>query len=150
MLARRASLVAIALAIVAAMALCAGLAGCGGDTTLKDGTYTGTSSVMEDYDGIGSGYGVVTITIRDGAITACTFVTYEKDGTLKDANYGKTLNDNQAFYAMAQKAVAACDEYAAALVAAGSLDGVDAISGATVNYDQFCEAVDDALAQARG
>ena len=32
----------------------------------------------------------------------------------------------------------------------GSLDGIDAISGATINYNEFVEAVDNALKQAEG
>ena len=49
------------------------LTGCGGDVTYKDGTYTGQSEVHESEDGTdnGNGYGVVTITIKDGAISEC-------------------------------------------------------------------------------
>jgi len=45
--------------------------------------------------------------------------------------------------------LAACDEYAKQLVENGQLDGIDAISGATINYDEFVEAVDNALSQAQ-
>ncbi|MDO4890970.1 MAG: FMN-binding protein [Coriobacteriaceae bacterium] len=128
---------------------CLGLSACGGGGELKDGTYTGQSSNFEGDAVDGAGYGVATITIKDGAITDCTFETYELDGNKKDENYGVSLSGNQNKYTKAQNAVKACPEYAKALVEAGSLDGVDTISGATVNYDQFCEAVDDAMAQAR-
>ena len=128
------------------------LAGCGGQKTYTDGTYTGQSEVYQSEDGSeeGNGYGVATVTIAGGQITECVFTTYEPDGTLKDSEYGKKQGDvaNKDFYNKAQKAVAACDEYAAMLVANGGTDGLDAISGATINYNEFLEAVDKALAQA--
>ena len=34
------------------------------------------------------------------------------------------------------------------LVQNGQLDGIDAISGATINYDEFVEAVNNALKEA--
>ena len=136
--------------LVSCLALCClGLVACGGGGEVKDGTYTGQSSEFEGDAVDGAGYGVATITIKDGVITECTFETFELDGNKKDENYGKSLAGNRNKYTKAQNAVNACPEYAKALVEAGSLDGVDAISGATVNYDQFREAVEDALAQAR-
>ena len=73
------------------------------------------------------------------------------DGTLKDENYG--MEDgriaNKDYYNKAQKANAACAEYASMLVQNGQLDGIDAISGATINYDEFREAVENALAGAK-
>ena len=136
--------------------LCAAmLAGCGDSkkkVTYKDGTYTATSSVFVNDDGSndGNGYGTVTLTIKDGKITECTFQTYEEDGTLKDEEYGKQNGEvaNRDYYNKAQKAVAACDEYAKMLVANEGLDGLDAISGATVNYNEFKEAVQLALDEA--
>ena len=130
------------------------LAGCGA-AEYNDGTYTAQSSVyegLEDEDGDegGDGYGVVTITLRDNVIVDCEFTTYMLDGTVKDENYGTQNGEiaNQDYYNKAQKAVAACDEYASMLVANGSLDGIDAISGATINYKEFVEAVNNALDQA--
>ena len=35
------------------------------------------------------------------------------------------------------------------LIANGQLDGIDAISGATINYNEFVEAVEDALSKAQ-
>ena len=139
----------VILALYALLAL-AFLTACGG-SSYADGTYTGTSSVYEgDDDGSGAGYGVATLTIQDGAITACTFETFEPDGTLKDEDYGKENGEiaNKDFYNKAQKALAACDKYAEALVSAGNIKDVDAISGATVNYSEFKEAVGLALKQA--
>ena len=128
------------------------LAGCGATKNYADGTYEGKSSVFENEDGSedGNGYGVVTITIKDGKISDCTYQTFEPDGKLKDSEYGKKQGEvaNKDFYNKAQKAVAACDQYASMLVANGQLDGIDAISGATINYNEFLEAVDDALAKA--
>ncbi len=125
------------------------LAGCGSES-YKDGTYTGKSSVYEE-DGQGDGYGEVTITIKDGAITACDFKTYEKDGTLKDEDYGKQNGEiaNQDYYNKAQKALAGANEYGKMLVETGDFHAIDSISGATISYNQFMEAVDDALYQAK-
>ena len=131
----------------------AGITACGGAKSYKDGTYTAQSSVYENDDGTddGNGYGEVTLTIAGGKVTACEFKAYEPDGTLKDENYGKVNGEvmNQDFFNKAQKATAACDEYARMLVEAqGDVMQVDTISGATVNFNAFMEAVDEALAQA--
>jgi major membrane immunogen (membrane-anchored lipoprotein) len=127
------------------------LTGCG-SKNFADGTYTGQSSVYEsDEDGgNGNGYGVVTITIKDNTITECTYETYEPNGTLKDSDYGMQNGEvaNRDYYNKAQKAIAACEKYAENLVETNDVSEVDAISGATINYDNFQEAVKDALAQA--
>ncbi|MDR1914474.1 MAG: FMN-binding protein [Clostridiales bacterium] len=121
------------------------LTGCGG-ASYSDGTYMGISS--EDEEGA---YGEVTITIKDSKITDCQFVTWQRDGSIKDEEYGKVNGEisNQDYYDKAQFAVAAMKQYAEGLVAPGSLDDIDAISGATIAYDQFTEAVKDALTQAK-
>jgi major membrane immunogen (membrane-anchored lipoprotein) len=128
------------------------LMGCGGKSYV-DGTYTGQSSVYvsDEDDDNGNGYGVVTITIKDGQITGCVYETYEPDGTLKDSNYGMQDGEvaNRDYYNKAQKAVAACEKYAASLVETNDVDEVDAVSGATINYNNFKEAVRDALKQAQ-
>ena len=130
------------------------LTGCGNsNVTYKDGTYEGKSSVYESEDGSddGNGYGVVTIIIENGQITECTFQTYEVDGTLKGEDYGKEDGRiaNKDYYNKAQKANAARAEYANMLVANGQLNGIDAISGATINYNEFVEAVENALEEAK-
>ena len=137
-------------AVLAAITI---LTGCGGgSTTYKDGTYEGKSSVFQNDDGTddGNGYGVVTLTITDGKISDCTYKTYEVDGTEKGEDYGKEDGRiaNRDYYNKAQKANAACEEYAKMLVQNGQLKGIDAISGATINYNEFVEAVNDALGQA--
>ncbi len=143
----------IALAAMAVIMTAGMITGCGGKkASYKDGTYEAQSSVYENDDGTddGNGYGVVTLTISDGKISDCSFVTYEKDGTLKDEEYGKEDGRiaNKDYYNKAQKANAACAEYASMLVQNGQLDGIDAISGATINYKEFKEAVEEALKQA--
>ncbi len=136
--------------MAAALAL---LAGCGSaDVAYKDGTYEARSAEYINDDGSeeGNGYGIVTVTIKDGAIADCTFRTYELDGTEKGKDYGMKSGSiaNKDFYNKAQKAVGACERYAEQLVLAGKPDGVDAISGATINYQQFVEAAEAALSQA--
>ena len=124
-----------------------------GNKSYADGTYSAQSQEYvndEDDSTAGNGYGVVELTISGGEISACTFKTYELDGSLKDEEYGKENGEiaNKDFYNKAQKALAACDKYAQQLVEKGDIKEVDAISGATVNYNEFKEAVDLALKQA--
>ena len=129
------------------------LTACGGkEVSYQDGTYEGKSAVYEgeEEDGAGNGYGVAKVTITNGAITDCTFMTYDEDGTEKGEDYGKEDGRiaNRDYYNKAQKANAARDEYASMLIENGQLDGIDAISGATINYHEFVEAVENALAEA--
>ncbi|MDR2144225.1 MAG: FMN-binding protein [Treponema sp.] len=117
------------------------LAGCG-KKEYRDGTYTGKSGPDDN-----GAFGEVTLTIAGGKISACSFVTRQKDGSIKDENYGKINGEisNQSYYEKAQLAVEAMKKYAADLGRAGSLDGVEAVSGATIAYNQFVEAVEEAL-----
>ena len=129
------------------------LAGCSGSASYTDGTYEGKSELFEDNeDGDGEGYGVVSLTISGGVITDCSFSTFQLNGEPKDTEYGKEggVIANQDYYNKAQRAVQACDQYAQQLVETGSLKDVDAVSGATINYNQFQDAVTDALNQAKG
>jgi major membrane immunogen (membrane-anchored lipoprotein) len=121
------------------------LSGCGG-ASYKDGVFTGKSG--EDDDGA---YGEATVTIEKGEIADCQFVTWQKDGSVKDGNYGKVNGEisNQDFYDKAQLAVKAAAQYAEQFKQTRKLSEVDAVSGATVSYDQFLEATQNALAQAR-
>lgn len=147
----------IVIFLTAAMTAAAYLSGCGSSASYKDGTYSGKSSTFTNDDGTdeGNGYGEVSITIKDGSITACDYKTYTVDGTLKGEDYGKQDGEikNRDYYNKAQKALAAADQYAKELVSYGKTsdikNNVDAISGATINYDHFLEAVDDALDQAK-
>lgn len=137
--------------LLAAGAAALTLAACG-DKTYKDGTYKGRSAeyITDDDDGASNGYGEVEIVIKDGKISECSYMTYETDGTPKGDDYGKKDGEikNQGFYNKAQKANAARDNYAKQLVAKGDIEEVDAVSGATINYNEFVEAVNDALSQA--
>ncbi|MCR4672694.1 MAG: FMN-binding protein [Lachnospiraceae bacterium] len=148
-----------ALTVLLTAAMIAGtMAGCGGsgkNVSYKDGTYTGVSETHENEDEddvAGNGYGMVEITIKDNVITDCVYTTYELDGTQKDENYGKGSDGsvaNRDYYNKAQKALAACEQYAVQLVETNSLDEVDAISGATINYEEFKQAVTEALKEAQ-
>jgi major membrane immunogen (membrane-anchored lipoprotein) len=121
------------------------MAGCG-NGAYKDGVYTGRSG--EDDTGA---WGEVKITIGAGKISGCEFITWQKDGTIKGDDYGKINGEisNQVYYDKAQLAVAAMKKYAAAYLASGSLKDVEAVSGATIAYNQFFEAVEHALETAR-
>ena len=142
-----------ALALGLALILAAlALTGCGGPANYRDGTYEGKSEPHEgDEEGNGDGYGVVNLTLKDNQIVDCTFATYDLNGDLKDENYGMSDDEvmNRDFYNKAQKAIAAIPVYAAQLVETGDIKKVDVISGATFNYNDFKDAVRDALNQAR-
>ena len=117
----------------------------------KDGIYTGKSGIYSgDEEGNGNGYGEVTITVKDNEITACEFKTYEENGTLKDDDYGKIDGEikNRDYYNKAQKAIKGSEEYAKAIVGKIDPEEVDSISGATFSYDQFTDAILDALDKA--
>jgi major membrane immunogen (membrane-anchored lipoprotein) len=119
-------------------------AGCG-KRSYADGSYTGKSGPDDD-----GAFGEATVTITGGKITGCVFVTRQKDGSIKDENYGKINGEisNQSYYEKAQLAVEAMKKYAADLGRSGRLDGVAVVSGATIAYNQFNEAVEEALEQA--
>lgn len=136
-----------------AVGLTIALTACGGSVSYKDGVYTGQSQVWEDEEeGNGNGYGVAEVTITDGKISACTFTTYEPDGTKKEGEAYGMVNGkigNQDYYNKAQRALAANEVYAEQLVNVGNVDGVDLVSGATISYSEFQEAVQNALDQAK-
>lgn len=112
----------------------------------KDGTYTAQSS--PDWRG---GVGEINLTILEGKIVKADYRGIQKDGKPKDADYGKTNGkiENPEFYKKAQVAVKASAQYGPQLLEKQSLDEVDAISGATVSYQQFMEAGQKALDQAK-
>lgn len=122
------------------------LTGCGGGRKLKDGVYSGQSSP----DGRGA-VGEITLEIEDGKIVNAEYQTRMKDGNLKDEDYGKVdgVITDEAQYEKAQTAVRAMPEYAAALVETQDTAKVDAISGATNTHNQFVEAANNALAEAK-
>ena len=113
----------------------------------KDGTYKAVSGIKDDW----GGYAEVTITVKDGKITDCEFLSYEKDGTLKGEDYGKTdgVIKNAGLYKIAQDAINKAAKYGPKLVETQQLDKVDAIAGATASYELFENVVGIVLKQAK-
>ena len=134
---------------VIAIAVCLAICGCssGGAQSaagnLKDGSYIGQSSVL-DANVDGDGYVVVSIKVADGKLADASFEAYEPDGTLKDKDYGK----DGAYYAVAQKALSAGDDYLEQFKETGDPQAIDAVSGATYLHDMFVEAAQGALDEA--
>lgn len=133
----------------------AGCAGSGGvsvdkDAVLKPGTYTGQSSESDDEDG--GGYAVVKLTIgENNEVENVDFETFESNGESKHSDSYGMINgkvSNQDYYDKAQAAIAACDEYVQQYMETKDLDQIDAVSGATISYNQFKEAVSIALQKA--
>jgi major membrane immunogen (membrane-anchored lipoprotein) len=124
------------------------LTGCASvDTDIRDGgyadgTYTGKSQPDDD-----GSYGQVSLTIAGNDVTAVTFTLRLKDGSEKGEDYGKTNGKvvDIPTYRKAQAGIAAAPKYAAQLVETDDLSGVDAITGASLSYRQFTQAVTDAL-----
>lgn len=115
---------------------------------MHDGEYVGQSNPDEQ-----GAIGTVTITVKDGKITATNYETVTKDGAEKDADYGKTKQGevgNEEFYKRAQAAVASYDQYAAQLTEKQDPTEVDTISGATVAHSQFLQAAVRAVLAAQG
>jgi len=112
----------------------------------KDGTYTAKSSPDER-----GAVGEITLVIEKGKITKAEYKGVMKDGKIKGIDYGKTNGkiENQEFYNKAQNAVRATASYPAKLVELQDAAKIDAVSGATVSYNQFAEAVKKALEQAK-
>lgn len=112
----------------------------------KDGTYTAQSSPDER-----GAIGEITLVIEKGKIAKADYKGIMKDGKIKDTDYGKTNGkiENQDFYNKAQNAVRAAASYPAKLVETQDVDKIDAVSGATVSYNQFAEAVKKALEKAK-
>ena len=105
----------------------------------KDGIYTVESSLDENF-----GKSVLTLTIRDKKIIAAEFAGYDLFGKIKDENYG-SLASTVADYQKAQAAVDAMKIYSDKLVETQDLSKVDAISGATISYNQFVETTKRAV-----
>lgn len=113
--------------------------------TYKDGTYTAKSSPDER-----GAVGEITVTIQQGKITQADYKGIQKDGKIKDVDYGKTNGkiENPEFYKKAQQGLKGAMTYGPRLVETQDLDKVDSISGATLSYKQFSEAGHKALDQA--
>ena len=111
-------------------------------TGAKDGTYTVDSSRDDKL-----GYSTLTLTIKDGKITAADFHGVDLLGNVKDEGYGSLLGEGD--YKKAQVAVKAIDTYPKQLVETQDLKKVDAISGASISYGQFVETVTKAVDDAK-
>lgn len=109
----------------------------------KDGIYTIESSLNEEF-----GKSVLTLTIKDKKITAASFTGYDLFGNVKDKNYGSLTGKDSDDYKKAQVAVDAIKIYPQQLVETQDLSKVDAISGATISYDQFVETTLRAVEEA--
>ncbi len=112
-----------------------------GSTTLKDGTYTG------EIKGDGSSKAVVEIVVKEEKIVACVFESYDKEGKLKDQNYGE--GSGEANYKLAQKAFQGMQKYPEMLLEVQNVEDVEAVSGATISHKQFVAAVKEALKNAK-
>lgn len=109
---------------------------------LKDGTYTGKSS--EDDFG---GHMEVTITVADGKISDTEIKNLQKDGSEKGEDYGKEAGEEG--HKTAQMTLEASQTYGQELTEKGSVEEVEAVTGATQSYNQFVEAANDAINQAK-
>lgn len=105
---------------------------------LKDGTYLGESTPDER-----GGFVRVKIEVKDSKIADCTMENIDGDGNIKDENYGKSANEG--LYKIAQNAIKLAESYPKDLVEVGSVEGVEAITGATETHKQFVEACHKAL-----
>lgn len=148
-------------AAAAAMTIAAVLSGCGEDTapakqkqavnaaddlsTAKDGTYSAVSRKDE------MGSGRITLVIKDHKIKAAQFDGLKPDGVVKDKTYGMSDGEikNESKYKQAQLAVKAHKDFGDQLVERQKLSEVDAIAGATVSYNQFVEAAQNAIEKAK-
>lgn len=113
--------------------------------TYKDGTYMAKSSPDER-----GAVGEITVTIQQGKITQADYKGIQKDGKIKDVDYGKTNGkiENPEFYKKAQQGLKGAMTYGPRLVETQDLEKVDSVSGATLSYKQFSEAGHKALDQA--
>ena len=112
-----------------------------------DGVYKATSSIKDDWGGSAE----VEIVVKDGKIASCVFASYQEDGKLKDAEYGKIdgVIKNMGLYKIAQNAVIQSNKYGDMLVQSQDIEKLDAISGATVSFGLFKDAVEQVMKEAR-
>ena len=136
--------------LIMGVVLALGLAACGEKetpATYRDGVYEGRSRDFQaDESGVGAGYGVVSLELKNNEVVSCTFTMYELDGTIKDDTYGADLSRENRI--KAQKAVQSAPKYAQMLLEKKNINDVTVISGATISHDEFVEAVLDALSKA--
>ena len=107
--------------------------------------------VSKDYFGNHvAGHGEVTITIKDNKIVECVFKTFDSDGVEKDRAYIDTLEKDERNTAYnVYRVNAALSE---AIVKNNDLKNqelVDVATGATTSYNEFIDAVQNALDKAK-
>lgn len=108
----------------------------------RDGIYTSEAEAEE----IG-GKIRLTIEVKAGKITEVKMENTDRDGKEKDENYGKVGGQvsNPGLYKIAQLSVKNTGKFPEELIRAQTPDGVDVISGATLSYNAFIQAANDAL-----
>lgn len=113
---------------------------------VKDGTYN-AESTSDNF----MGKGRIAISIQNHKIVSVNYIGLDPEGKMKASDYGKTNGqvENPAYYKKAQLAVTANTAYAEQLLQVQELAKIDAISGATVSYQQFIEAAKTALMEAK-
>lgn len=112
------------------------------ESMLKDGTYTGKSS-EDDYGATIE----VTVTVADGKISDTEVKNLNADGSEKGETYGEEAGEEG--HKIAQDTLKASQEYGKELKEKGSVEEVEVITGATQSYDQFVEAANSAIEQAK-
>ncbi|MGP1437831.1 MAG: FMN-binding protein [Treponema sp.] len=112
-----------------------------------DGIYKAVSSIKDEWGGSAE----VEIIVKDGKITSCVFVSYEQDGKIKDAEYGKNdgVIKNMGLYKIAQNAVSQSNKYGDMLVQTQDIEKLDALSGATISFALFKDAVNQIVEKAK-
>lgn len=122
------------------------LTACSSAPSYEDGTYRARS--FADSHGARA---EVTLTVLQGRFQDVVYVTRQSDGKLKDETYGMGLDKEgeSVLYESAQRAVKAMPLYRQQFLDSQSLEGVDAISGATTSYEQFKDALQKCLDRAR-
>ena len=119
------------------------------DTIFTQGALQ-TTGVNTDLAIQGNGFFI----LKDGEKTFYTRAGafgIDKEGALKGEENGKKNGQitNEQTYKKAQNAVKANATYAKELVEKQQLSEVDAISGATISYEQFAEAAQKAIEEAK-
>ena len=113
-------------------------------SSAKDGTFSAESSRDEKL-----GKSVLTLTIKDKKIIDAQFTGYDLLGNEKNETYGEILGKDSADYKKAQVAANAIKNYPQQLIETQDLYKVDAISGASISYEQFRETAEKILVDAK-
>ncbi len=123
---------------ILALSFVLSLTACGAPS-YKDGSYEGEYSSDKNTT-------KVSITLKENQIIDCSAEFLDQKGNPKDENYGK--DSGEVNYEKAQIALQGMTQYSDKLVEAGTLETLEAVSGATVSYKEFKSAVEDALSKA--